>query len=257
MTDAIATNINRPVWIDLASSDPAASRDFYAGLFGWSVEVNPDPQYGGYALGRLGGKDVAGIGPKMMPQAPTAWTVYIGTNDLVAFAARAVAAGATIVAPPMQIGDQGSMAVVQDPSGAVLGVWQAAAMSGFGTDAPGSFRWAELNARGIDKALPFYRAVLGWEAASLPMGDAAPYIEFRVGEERVAGGMEMNPMVPAEIPSYWMVYFSVDDVDVSFAKALNDGAHELLAPMDFPGGRFAILSDPQGAVFGLHRITRG
>jgi predicted enzyme related to lactoylglutathione lyase len=58
-------------------------------------------------------------------------------------------------------------------------------------------------------------------------------------------------MVPAE-PSHWMVYFAVDDVGAAFKKAVAAGAREVVAPQDFPGGRFAIVVDPQGAVFGLH-----
>src|SRR6266542_2352770 len=72
--------------------------------------------------------------------------------------------------------------------------------------------------------------------------------------EAIAGGMEMNPMVPTEVPSYWAVYFNVDDVDKTFKKATEAGGQEMLAPQDFPGGRFAILSDPQGAAFGLLKM---
>jgi predicted enzyme related to lactoylglutathione lyase len=88
------------------------------------------------------------------------------------------------------------------------------------------------------------------------MGEGQPpYTEFLLGGERIAGGMEMNPMVPAEVPSYWMVYFTVTDVDASLRKAIEAGATEMLAPMDFPGGRFAIVSDPQGAAFGLLKMA--
>jgi predicted enzyme related to lactoylglutathione lyase len=63
MDQTTTATANKPSWVDLASGDAAASRDFYAALFGWDVEVNPDPQYGGYALARIDGKDAAGIGP--------------------------------------------------------------------------------------------------------------------------------------------------------------------------------------------------
>jgi hypothetical protein len=61
----------------------------------------------------------------------------------------------------------------------------------------------------------------------------------------------MNPMVPPQVPSYWQVYFTVDDVDAAARKAIQAGASEMVPAQDFPGGRFAILTDPQGASFGL------
>jgi predicted enzyme related to lactoylglutathione lyase len=88
VTDTGVRILNKPVWVDLASSDAAASRAFYARLFGWDVQVNPDPQYGGYALAKLEGNDVAGIGPAQQPGAPTAWSIYIGTDDVDGLGAR-------------------------------------------------------------------------------------------------------------------------------------------------------------------------
>jgi hypothetical protein len=88
------------------------------------------------------------------------------------------------------------------------------------------------------------------------MGEGAPpYTEFGLGGPSFAGGMEMNPMVPAQVPSYWMIYFLTEDVDRSFRTAIDAGAREMLAPADFPGGRFAIVGDPQGAAFGLLKMA--
>lgn len=246
---------HKPVWVDLSTSDADAARDFYAKLFGWKVEVNPDPQYGGYALAKIGGKDVAGIGSKQSPEGPTAWMVYIGTADAADTAKKAEAAGGKVIAPPFPVGDQGSMAVIQDPSGAVFGLWQAKQMTGAQLiDKPNTFGWAELNSRGVDKAVPFYKKLFGWGDKKSEMSEGQPYTEFLLGGESIAGGMEMNPMIPAEVPSYWGVYFNVDDVDKAYKKAIDEGAHEMLGPQDFPGGRFAILSDPQGAQFGLLKV---
>jgi len=256
MAQATVAIINKPAWVDLSSSDAAGSRTFYAKLFGWSVEVNPDPLYGGYALAKVAGKDTAGIGPGMDPNAPTAWSLYIGTNDLDDLTKRVQGAGGTVIAPPFDVGDQGRMAVFQDPSGAFISAWQGARMGGFQTEGPNAFGWAELNARGIDKAIPFYTTVFGWTTKTSEMGEGQPpYTEFLQDDQRVAGGWEMSPMVPAQVPSYWQIYFTVDDVDAAFKKALAAGAKEMLAPQDFPGGRFAILSDPQGAGFGLLKTT--
>ena len=140
-----ASTVGRPIWIDLTSSDPAASRAFYAKVLGWQMEVTTDPQFGGYAIARSGGKDVAGIGPAMMADAPSAWSVYIGTDDATELTARVQAAGGMVVAPPMQVGDAGRMAVFADPSGAVIGAWQPGAMPGFVSGTPNGFTWAELN----------------------------------------------------------------------------------------------------------------
>src|SRR4029077_14450084 len=71
MAEAKTAVAHKPIWLDLSSSDAAGSRDFYSKLFGWKVEVNPDPQYGGYALAKIGGKDVAGIDPQKMAGDPT------------------------------------------------------------------------------------------------------------------------------------------------------------------------------------------
>jgi len=238
--------------VDLATGDPEASRTFYSKLFGWRIEVNPDPQYGGYALAHLGDDDVAGIGPKQSADQPTAWSVYIGTGDAGETAAKVKAAGGTVIAPPFAVGDQGSMAVLQDPSGAFISLWQPAAMGVFRAGEANTFGWAELNARGIEKAIPFYTNVFGWTAKSGEMGEGAPpYTEFQIDGQSIAGAMEMNPMVPAEVPSYWMVYFTVADVDAAQKQAIAAGAREMMAPQDFPGGRFGILTDPQGAAFGL------
>lgn len=256
MTEATTGVANKPVWVDLSSSDPGASREFYSKLFGWNVEVAPDPQYGGYGVAKIGGKDVAGIGPKQSPEAPTAWMVYIGTPDAEDLARKVQAAGGQVIAPPFEVGDQGRMAVFQDPTGAFISGWQPRAMAGFQTNAPNTFGWAELNSRGIEKAIPFYNNVFGWTHKTSEMGEGAPpYTEFQVGGQSIAGGMEMNPMVPAQVPSYWMVYFNVEDVDRSFKNATEAGGQEMMAPQDFPGGRFAILSDPQGAAFGLLKMT--
>ena len=157
---------------------------------------------------------------------------------------------------PFDVGDQGRMAVYQDPSGAFISAWQGTRMGSFQTNAPNSYGWAEVNARGVEKALPFYEQVFGWTARSSEMGEGqAPYIEFQLDGQSIAGAWEMNSMVPAEVPSYWQIYFMVEDVDAAFRKAIDLGAKEMVSPQEFPGGRFAIVSDPEGASFGLLKMA--
>ena len=257
MADAKTFVANAPAWIDLSSKDADGSRQFYSKLFGWTVDVQ-GPEAGGYGLARLGGKDIAGIGPAQDPNAPTAWSVYIGTRDANATAKQVGAEGGKVIAPPFDVLDQGRIAVFQDPSGAFISVWEPKKMFGaesVGKD--GTYGWAELNARGIDSASDFYKKVFGWSTKVSPMGEGNPdYTEFQLDGQSIAGGMEMNPMVPKEVPSYWMVYFTVADVDKSHKKAVGLGAQEMLPPQDFPGGRFSIISDPQGATIGLMNMSQ-
>jgi len=247
----------KPVWVELSTPDVAGSRAFYEKLFGWKVEVTADPQYGGYAMARIGDKDAAGIGPKQSPEVPTLWSIYIGTDDVDRLAEKVKAAGGTVAAPPFDVGDQGRMAVFQDPTGAVISAWQAAGMRSFASDQPNAYSWAELNARGLEKAIRFYATVFGWTHKTTEMpGDAPPYTEFQIDGESIAGAMEMSPAIPAEVPSYWMPYFSVTDVDRAFEQAIKAGGKEMVSPSEYPGGRFAIVSDPHGAAFGLLKSGR-
>jgi uncharacterized protein len=256
MAQATMTTVNRPAWVDLSSQDAQASRDFYSKLLGWQIEVNPDPVYGGYGIARAAGKDAAGIGPAQDPNSPTAWSLYIGTNDIDDLARRVEAAGGKVVMAPFDVGDQGRMAVFQDPVGAYISAWQGTRMGGFQTLAANSYGWAELQAQGRDRALPFYTQVFGWEAEEADMGAGQPpYIQFKLGGDYVAGAWETTGLVPKETPNYWQIYFTVDDVDASFQKALSLGAREMVAPQDFPGGRFAIINDPQGAIVGLLKMN--
>ena len=248
---------NKPAWVDLSTTDAAGARDFYAKVFGWKIEVNPDPQYGGYGMAEVGGKTVAGIGPKMAPEAPTAWSLYIATDDADAVAKKVQESGGKVVAPPFDVGSQGRMATFQDPIGAFISVWQPKGFAGdFPVGQANTFGWAELDAQGIDKAAPFYQKVFGWSPKKTEMGEGAqPYTEFQIAGDSIAGGMELGPNAPAQIPNFWLVYFAVEDVDKSTNKATAAGAKEMMAPQDFPGGRFSVVTDPQGAVFGLLKMN--
>src|SRR5260370_42229331 len=111
---------NAPVWVDLSSTDADKARDYYSKLFGWKVEVAPDPDAGGYALAKVNGKDVAGIGPAQTPHRPSARMVYIGTHDAHKVAKAVEPAGDKVVAPPLELLKCRRMALFQDPAGALI-----------------------------------------------------------------------------------------------------------------------------------------
>jgi predicted enzyme related to lactoylglutathione lyase len=203
---------------------------------------------------RLEGQNVAGISPSQDAEQPAVRNVYIGTEDAEATAARVRVAGGTVVAPPFDVLGQGRMAVFQDPSGAFFSVWQPMAMRRAQvTRQPNSpLGWCELNSRDLKAARTFYREIFRWDERESSLGEGkGSYVEFQVDGQSVCGGMAMAPTVPAEVPSHGVVYFQVAHVDAGFARARDLGAQVVMTPNDYSGGRFAILSDPQGAVFGL------
>ncbi len=246
------TNAHRPVWVDNISRDPVASRTFYADLLGWELEVSDDPQYGGYTTAKRDGLDAAGFGGQPDPNMPASvWNLYISTPDAQATVAAATAAGGTVIVPPFPIGTMGTSAFIADPSGAVLGLWQPTGMAGFQYEGTNGYGWAEVNARGVEQAIPFYERVFGWTHRASDMGEGRTYHEFLDGEESLLGAWEMAPEVPAMVPSYWLVYFAVDDVAAMHDAAVAAGATSIMGTTEFPGGVFAILNDPQGGTFGL------
>ena len=72
MAQTATAIINKPSWVELSTPDVEAARSFYARIFGWQIDVSPDPQYGGYAIAKIEADDAAGIGPKQSADAPTA-----------------------------------------------------------------------------------------------------------------------------------------------------------------------------------------
>jgi hypothetical protein len=251
------TPVIRPVWIDIASPDVALTHAFYQRLFGWEIEVATDPAYGGYAIARIGGRDVAGIGPSRSAQQPVFWSVYLGTPDADGLAAAAVEAGATVVMPPFDVGDAGRMGVLRDPVGAFIGIWQGRTMPGFGATGPGSVCWVELSARDADRAVAFYTGLCGWSAGANPLPDGRIYHPLLAGGDAIGAAVEMHAGAPPHLPSYWMPYFAVTDTAASFATALEAGGRELLSPVPFAHGSLAIVADPHGAVLGLMSMREG
>lgn len=247
-----------PCWVDLSSTDVPASVRFYGEVFGWRVEMVDDPEAGGYGQFYQGDKRVAGVGPTFGEGMPSVWNTYIATADAEATADRVKNSGGTVIMEPMQVFDQGSMLVAQAPDGSFVSAWQAAAHHGAElVNEPGAFCWNELVTRDVDAATRFYTSVFGWAAYPQKM-DGITYTEWKIGDDSIAGMMEMSPNYPPETPSHWMVYFAVADLDATIAKAQNLGSTILIDSMDAPPGRFGLFIDPQGAalsVIQLHEFS--
>ncbi len=241
-----------PSYIDLSTTDPRAAQAFYAALFGWEYDEEPTDTGTTYITARLDGKTAAGMmeQPADMREMgmPPCWNSYVTVDDAEAAAERAEAAGGSVLQPAFDVMDGGRMAVLADPTGGVVCVWEPKAGIGAGLiNEPGTLCWNELMTADLGAANAFYRQVFGWQAEDLPMEDAAYTIYLLDGQ---AVGGAMNP--PTEgIPSHWGVYISVEDTDAVVDKARSLGAQVVAEPMDTPPGRMASLVDPQGAAFSV------
>jgi predicted enzyme related to lactoylglutathione lyase len=242
-----------PSWVDLGTPDPTAAAGFYSELFGWDVQ-DQGPNAGGYQMAFLRGKPVAGLGPQQQTDVPPWWTTYVTVSDADVAAKAARDAGGQVFLEPMDVLTAGRMAVLADVTGAVFAVWQPREHTGAGLiGEPGTFCWNELATRETDAAPPFYRAVFGWSAREHPMG-AITYTEWELNGRVVGGMIPMDSEWPGNIPSHWMVYFAVEDADAAAARVTELGGSVSVQPTDIPPGRFAVVSDPHGAVFSVLKL---
>lgn len=232
---------NRFVWYTLNATDPAAARAFYTETIGWSAQDMPMPN-GTYTVLQTGETGRAGIAPEAAPASQ--WMAYLAVEDLEAGVERVTANGGSVLQAPFDIPGVGRAAAVADPQGAVFLLFCGEG----GFDAPtghGAFHWMELNAADPEAALPFYRAVFGFEVDSMPM-PGGTYFVLKQGDAPRAG------VAPSERGNSWLPWIEVDDTDAAAARVQQNGGTVDGTPMDVPGvGRTVVATDAVGARFGL------
>lgn len=252
MTRRVDAPLGAPVWIELSSSNLAASHAFYSALFGWEIEpANPD--FGGYTNWLHDGERIAGSMNKPEGQpGPDSWLVYLASADCEATVAAAEAAGAQVIVPAMPVLDLGKMAFVIAPDQSVVGVWQPESHRGFGhIDEPGAPGWFELHTHDYDNALAFYTSVFGWTTDVMMDTPEFRYSRMIDGDTLLAGIIDAVPHMDSEFPSHWEIYFEVTDLDTSSAKIVELGGQILTPPHDSPFGRLGLFVDCTGALFKL------
>ncbi|MCK9877667.1 VOC family protein [Frankia sp. Ag45/Mut15] len=242
-----------PCWVDLLTSDAEGAQAFYRDLFGWSGQVAAE-QFGGYTNLELGGALVGGLMPKVaeMGPAPDGWSIYLATPDAEKTVAAATEHGGGVIVPAMAINELGVMAVVTDPTGAAIGMWQPGTHAGVGVLAePGAPGWFELFTRDFTTAVDFYREVFGWDVHIVSDTPEFRYATYGKDESARAGIMDASAFLPEGVPAHWSVYFGAADTDATLARAAELGGTVLQPGEDTPYGRLGIAADLTGAVFKL------
>ena len=256
-------------WADLATTDAAGSKDFYCQLLGWTSMDNPiEGTEMVYSMMQKDGKNVCGLyqmDSGMLEQGiPPNWTSYIAVTDADAGAKQAAAAGGTVLMGPADVFEAGRMAMVQDSTGAVFGMWQAKEHIGAELIyAPGALGWNELYTNDTAAAAKFYADVFGWgrnthqpgpEGAECAEQYAEQYNMFTSGDNQVGGMMQIRPEW-GEVPPNWSVYFCVDNCAASQEKAQSMGAEVVVPMLEMQNVRFAFLKDPQGVYLGIVQMV--
>jgi uncharacterized protein len=235
-------------WADLGTTDAASAKTFYARVFGWEAVDAPAGDGGTYTTFKLDGRDVAALyemGEQEREQLTPHWSSYVSVEDVDAAAARARELGAEVMADPLDVMEAGRMAVVRDPTGALVHLWQPRGQVGAGrVNDPGCMCWNGLASPDPARARDFFTELLGWTVEPEESG----YGVIKLGDA-INGGM--RPLQDGE-PTHWLVYFTVASLDEAVAAVREAGGSIIAGPMVTPVGRVAAVGDPQGAAFALY-----
>jgi predicted enzyme related to lactoylglutathione lyase len=242
----------RFVWHELMTPDTSGAHAFYSKVVGWKTQpFEHDPSYQMFAAGSgpVGGS-VA------QPTGTPHWLHYVGTPDIEATLQAAKSRGGSVTKEIASIPNGGKYAVLADPQGAAIAVYQSATDAG--KESPpkrGEFSWHELATTDWKAAVDFYSAVFGWEKmAEHDMGAMGKYVLF--GSNGVQRGGMFNK--PPEYPGgpSWLGYIRVKDVNETVKKAKGARATLINGPMEVPGGDWiAQFVDPYGAMFAVHTLA--
>jgi predicted enzyme related to lactoylglutathione lyase len=248
----------RFVWHELLTTDPKSAGAFFSKIIGWKTQPWDE---GRYTLFVSGKRQDAGLmalpeEAKAMGGAPS-WLTYIGTNNVDETARLATSLGATVKKGPEDIPSVGRYAVLEDPQGAVFGIYKSNQAPG--SDAPpavGEFSWHELATTDAKAAFDFYRRVFGWEETSaMDMGPTGVYQMFGQSKERPLGGFFNKPKeMPG--PPAWLPYIRIPDAKKAAQAIAKGGAKVINGPMEVPGGDWIAQGlDPQGVMFAVHSVA--
>ncbi|MGJ3239514.1 MAG: VOC family protein [Anaerolineae bacterium] len=236
-------------WADGMSHDQKKADEFYAGVLGWQVLSVPISDEDTYSMYQKDGEDVAGLGQMsadMIEQGiPSHWNNYVNVTDVDALADKVTELGGTLIAPPFDVMDNGRMLVLQDPTGATLGLWQGKSHIGAGlVNTVGAMCWNELATRDIEKAQAFYGALLGWEFQKEENQDYYTILN----QGRMNGGMLPIDESWGEAPAMWNVYFTVADIEESVKQVEQHGGKLIMPVTPSMAGKFAFITDNTGAM---------
>ena len=267
-----------PCWVELQTTDRASATTFYGELFGWRIDdltatttaAGHQPDQPGYSVARKNNDAVAGIACRAPASAITArWATYLAVDDVDEVVRSVGNNGGTVTMGPVNIIDTvidasidtaidtARIAVVRDPTGATVGLWQSDRLAGTTVvNEDGRLAWIELLTDDVDAAVGFYQRVFGLAPQAVELS-GRPWFSLHSGPATntppVAGVVGKLSM---QTPNHWNVYFGCDDIDRTARRAVELGGSVVFGPAPTPIGPMAGIMDPHGARFSLWGLSR-
>jgi uncharacterized protein len=243
-------------WHDLMTTDVEASKIFYGKVVGWDFTLQPPD----YFVANAGGKGMGGIMP-IPPEAkgmPPFWAGYVYTPDVDATCKEVTRLGGKIYRDAWDIPGVIRIAIITDPTGAMLNLMQPLMQNDAGMPEAGSVGtvgWNELLTTDPEAAFDFYAKLFGWtKGAGVEMPGIGTYQVVQIDGKDSVGMMKKPKAMPN---SFWSYYFQVDGIDAGSARIKENGGTVMMGPYQVPGGSWIVTgTDPQGAFFSLMSKTQ-
>jgi predicted enzyme related to lactoylglutathione lyase len=244
-------------WVELAAGQKRGALDFYSALFGWtpreeSVPLS-DARKLSYTLWRRGDDDVAGMyellpeqrASGMQPQ----WLPYVSVDDIEAASALGRSLSGVVLAQPIDVLEAGRMAILRDPAGARIGLWEARALEGFRPSSdPGAPCSLELATHELVSTRRFYGELFGWRSEDGAGEEQSREVLARDGRPVASLRRRESSDAPA---AGWTTLFAVADCERACGLVAELGGRVVSSTEAGAGRRLALAQDPQGIAFGM------
>jgi len=240
ISDSGTKNSGHVVWHDLITPNLAQSQAFYSSVFGWQFQAVNDS----YTLASLDGKLIAGMAELDNKQNASHWLSLISSKDIAAVSEKTIKAGGKVLVSSTEIKGRGTIAVLEDPQGAVFSLINTVNGDPEAQQTDNGWIWQEVWSDNPEQSKAFYQSLGNYSAQSKPLNNGN--YSYLALNGTPAIGFVKKP--DAEIGNTWVNYIKVADVDATLLKVTAAGGIVLMAPNDkVRSGSVAIIRDPAGA----------
>lgn len=240
ISDSGTKNSGHVVWHDLITPNLAQSQAFYASVFGWQFQAVNDS----YTLASLDGKLIAGMAELDNKQNASHWLSLISSKDIAGVSEKTIKAGGKVLVSSTEIKGRGTIAVLEDPQGAVFSLINTVSGDPETQQTDNSWIWQEVWSDNPEQSKAFYQSLGNYSAQSKPLNNGN--YSYLALNGKPAIGFVKKP--DAEIGNTWVNYIKVADIDATLLKVTSAGGIVLMAPSDkVRSGSVAIIRDPAGA----------